>query len=153
MATKTKTAKTAYRRVVTEAEKIRNDEPAMLTVLDPGDVVRQGDVYMIRLGAELPAKAADWEGRQVAKGTTQGSRHTAEGPCELFEPEEDSAASVLAKLIPATSDHQQFFGPVIRASEAWTLAHPEHGDRTVPAGDYLIVQQRAFAQTLRRAAD
>lgn len=149
----TKSAAAAYRKVVTEAEKIKNDEPATLAVLDPGDVIRQGDVYVIRLGDELPTHVSEWEGRQVAEGTTQGSRHTVEGAAKLYRPDDASASAVLTELIPATRAHEQFFGPVIVAEAVWTLAHPEHGDRTLPAGAYLITQQRAFADVLRRQRD
>lgn len=152
-ATKERSAKAAYASVVETAEAIKNDEPASLAVMDSGDVVRQGDVYVVRLGAELPGKARGWEGHQVAPGTTQGSRHVVDGACELYEPNASHATTLLGRLIPAAAEHQQFFGPVIRASEPWTLAHPEHGDRTMPAGDYLITQQRAFADEIRRAAD
>lgn len=152
MATKTKTAASAYKAVVQSAEKIVNSDPATIPFIDAGDTVRQGDVYLIALDAE-PKRQGPYAGRQLAPGNTQGSRHVAEGDCELYTPDEASATAILNRLIPATKGHRQFFGPVILARGPVTITHPEHGDRTLAAGTYLVTQQRTFADEIRRAAD
>lgn len=150
--TKQRTAGVAYTNVLAEAETIKNDAAAALEVMSPSDSCRQGDVYVIMLD-EAPTKASDFAGRQLAPGSTQGSRHVAVGNCELYTPDDASATAILNRLIPATKNHQQFFGPVIQAAEPVTIEHPEHGDRTLPVGTYLCTYQRAYADEVRRAQD
>lgn len=158
MATKTRKKKstspdaaTAFDAVRVAAESIRSDAPATVPAMEPGDVLRQGDLYVIALDSALPGKPT--HARQLAPGTTQGSRHVAEGPCEVVEPEGSAALSALHRLIPATRAHRQFVGPAIHATAPITIAHPEHGDRTLPPGDYLVTYQRAWADEVRRTQD
>lgn len=153
MAAKTMTATLAYNEVARAAEKIRNAEPATIEVMDPSDVLRQGDIYLIRLESCLPADKNPWPSRQLAVGTSQGSRHVAEGECEVYRPVEADAIQALTSLVPATRNHQQFIGPAIHASEPITITHPEHGHRTLPAGDYLVTYQKVWADQARRVAD
>lgn len=145
----------AYSEVARSAEKIRNAEPATIEVMDLGDVVRQGDLYLIRLSGRLEPSPERWPaGRQLAIGLTQGSRHVAEGErCEVYAPDHESAGQALANLLPATGPQRQFFGPAIHAERAVTITHPEHGHRTLPAGDYLVTYQRVWANEVRRVAD
>lgn len=150
--TKTRTAKAAYAAVMKSAESIRNADAATIETVSAGDVVRQGDVYVIALDS-IPAMASAYPGRQLAPGNTQGSRHTAQGECELFTPVEQLTLGILGRLIPASKGQQHFLGPVVKAAAPWTIAHPEHGDRTLPAGTYLVTYQRAWAQEMRRQAD
>lgn len=153
MATKTKTkAATAYQRVASSAEAICNADPATIATMSPGDVVRQGDLYLVALDV-APARAGEYDGRQLAPGATQGSRHVVVGDCELFTPDEADVAGILSRLVPATKGQRHFFGPVILARGPVTVEHPEHGHRTVPAGIYLVTQQRTWAQEIRRAMD
>ncbi len=155
MATKTRknlTAKSAYDRIASVAETIRNGDPAAIAVMSAGDVVRQGDLYLIALD-ESPTKAKPYLGRQLAPGSTQGSRHVVDGECYLFEAESDSALAILNRLIPATEGFEVFLGPAIVAAEPVTITHPEHGHRTLPAGAYLTTYQRSWANEVRRQED
>ena len=148
-----KTAAVAYRKVARTAESIRNGDPETVGSVSPGDCVRQGDLYLVALDRE-PKRSGPYEGRQLATGTTRGSRHVAEGEgVTLYTPDEADAISILNRLVPATRGHQQFLGPVILVPGGVTITHPEHGDRTLEAGVYLVTQQRSWADTLRRAAD
>lgn len=147
------TARLAYRSVCRSAEKIRNSDPAAVEVLSPGDVVRQGDVYLVRLDVE-PEVVGLYGSRQLSPGTTRGSRHVAEGDCETFRVDQADASRVLGRLVPQTEEVIQFFGPMVRAAGPLTVTHPEHGHRTLPSGSYLVVYQRSFARDeVRRARD
>lgn len=156
MATKTRTkaatAKAAYRAVAREAEKIKSDAPATLAAMAAGDVLRQGDIYVVCLDAEVPTTGP--HPRQLAPGTTQGSRHVAGGDCDVLVVDERAATAALNRLVPATRGHAPFLGPLIRARGPVTIAHPEHGDRTLPGGAcYLVTYQRTWADEVRRAQD
>lgn len=152
--TNTLTATQAYNEVASAAEQIANAEPATIEVVDPGDVIRQGDLYLVRLDARLPAAKEPWPSRQLAIGETQGSRHIAEGErCEVYRPIEAEAMKALHRLIPATRDHNQFLGPTLWSPLPITITHPEHGHRTIPAGAYQVTYQRVWANEIRRVAD
>lgn len=153
MAAKTPSAALALSHVRKSAERIRNGDPASIEVMGPGDVVRQGDLYLTCLDCQ-PVKASAFAGRQLAPGTSQGSRHVVEGLCELYTPAESSALDAIHHVVPATKGHRQFLGPVIHAREPITITHPEHGHRTLPAGTYLVTYQRTRLDSeLRRAED
>ncbi|MGE4198638.1 MAG: hypothetical protein AB7G11_16125 [Phycisphaerales bacterium] len=156
MATKTKTLPTAakaYEAISREAERIRNDAYETIETLSEGDTVRQGDLYLVALDQE-PKALGPFGTNQLTPGTTQGSRHVVQGQCEVLRVEEREAIAILNRLVPATRKHdRQFIGPMIRASGPVTVTHPEHGDRTLPAGSYLTTYQRAFGEEIRRQAD
>lgn len=148
----TLTASEAFAQVQSSAEAIRNDAFAEIATASPGDVGRQGDVYLVLLD-ELPEKQGPYAGRQLAPGTTQGSRHVVEGDCELYTPKAESATRILHRLVPATKRFPQILGPTIVAKSPWIERHPEHGDRQWPAGPYQVTYQRAYADTLRAQRD
>lgn len=122
------------------AESVKSDKAHAIPFMDPGDELRQGDLYVTRI-AEVPAGAVKVErpDKQLAPGTTQGSRHCLR-----------SLKSVTLYCIaqPGPLD-----GPVIEARRAFWVDHPEHGNRQLPAGVYAITYQRAFADELRRVQD
>jgi hypothetical protein len=148
------TAARAFREVLTSAEKIKCDDSEVVQAVEPGDVIRQGDVYLVALDSK-PKKAGAFAGRQLAPGDTQGSRHVAEGDCEIYQPEETDAIRILNRLIPETRGETQFLGPVIVAKGAVEITHPEHGNRTLPGEGqaYLVTYQRTGRDTIRRAED
>lgn len=136
----TMTAAKAYRQVAGHAEKIKNDEPQRVATCSPWDGWPQGDVLLVRLDA-LPdgCKKIARPDRQLAPGTTQGSRHCL-----------DSLAGVTLYRL---ADPTPLDGPVILAEREFTVEHPEHGDITLPAGVWGVVYQRAFADEIRRVQD
>ena len=142
----------AYRSVIESAEAIRNGEHAEVGEFSIGDTLRQGDVYITRLGS-APERAGKFPGRQLAPGSTQGSRHVVAGDCELFMPHEADAVAKLAEANPRTKGHEHFVGPVIVAEAPVRIEHPEHGDRTIPAGVYLTTFQKVWANEIRRTRD
>jgi len=115
-----------------------------------GQVAHQGDVYVVRvdrhedvyalnrsLGSPRPMGALT-DRRQVAPGTTQGSRHVVIGDVVVYAPEAD--ASPLE-------------GPTIVSRGEWTLTHPEHASHRFGAGTYVVTHQRDWAEEVRRVAD
>lgn len=149
---KTITASYAYYEVVSEVEKIANANHATIATMSAGDVLRQGDLYILALDkAILDGKPAGT--CQLAPGTTQGSRHIVEGDCDVLIVDPDRAKKVINRLVPSTKGQQLFIGPMIVARSEVTIVHPEHGDRSIPAGVYLTTYQRTWAQEIRRTQD
>jgi hypothetical protein len=101
-----------------------------------GEWIRQGDVYVIRVDEKTP-KGDPLGTRQVALGTSNGSRHVADGPrVEVF------------RAVGAS----EFDYCVVTSPEWWALTHPEHAHFELPCGTYLVRHQRDIA-TRRRVAD
>lgn len=108
-----------------------------------GDVLRQGDVYLMLLD-KLPrgAKAMSKPPLQLAPGTSQGSRHIL-----------DSTEGVTAFTF---ADATEFDGPILKLECERELTHPEHGNWIIPAGIYAVGYQRtqdSVDATNRRVAD
>lgn len=107
-------------------------------------VAHQGDVYVHRVADDHP-RGRRLETRQLARGTTQGSRHVAEGEVEVYEGAE----------FPPTVDARfprDCLGPVVVAPQGWRMPHPEHTDHEMPAGTYQVTYQLDVS-TQRRVAD
>jgi hypothetical protein len=99
--------------------------------IEIGQAIRQGDVY-VRCLASLPAeRGKETSVRQLAPGTTQGSRHCVEGEC---------------KIHGAPEDADRLTGPIIEALGQVVITHPEHAHFALPAGFYQVTYQRDFAQ-------
>jgi len=144
MATKTIDARTAYEDVRSAAEAICSDAHETIRTMSPGDVVRQGDLYLTRLDCEPPGGVPSGA-RQLAPGTTRGARHVVQGDCDVLQVPERAAVEALRRVIPG-ADASQIVGPVIRARGPATITHPEHGDRTLPGHScYLVTYQRAWS--------
>lgn len=133
----TKTATEAHNIVEAAAAKAR-PETRVIEDMQPGQAIRQGDIYLIRLEArpaKLPPAAP---GRQLAPGTTRGSRHCVEGPVTLHE-------------LP---DAGRLNGPLVIATERFLVTHPEHAHFSLPPGAYQVRYQRNFAvERIERVMD
>jgi hypothetical protein len=138
--------------VAKSAEKMHAAEPAKVGTASVGDVVRQGDLYLVCLES-LPAGTKTR--RQLAPGDTQGSRHIAEGECAVYQPKEPAAvAQLIATVCRGANVPQELVGPLVECHGDTTIAHPEHGHRILPAGSvWAVVYQRAFAEEVRRVQD
>lgn len=101
----------------------------MVRTIDVGQHVRQGDVYIERIAPDA-AHGASITDRQLAPGTTKGSRHCVDGDVRLFAPS--------GEVDPLT-------GPIIDASERFTVTHPEHAHISLPSGRYAVTYQRDYA--------
>lgn len=98
-----------------------------------GEHVRQGDVYLQR----IDKRTADWKAttnRQLAPGTSQGSRHIVDGSMKLY-------ASPDARPLDRTGNTVRLLGPQIVAKEPFMLTHPEHAHFQMPAGVYQCSYQ------------
>lgn len=148
---KTITAQSAFRQIASHAERIKNDEREVITMMSPGDNVRQGDLYFVFLDVE--PRITGPHPRQLAPGTSQGSRHVAEGDCEVFSVDTEDAVKIVNRIVPATDGQELFIGPLVRSTAGFEATHPEHGDKVFPAGSILVVYQRSWADLIRRQVD
>jgi len=106
-----------------------------------GDVVRQGDLYLVCIERLLGTETKQ---RQLAPGTTQGSRHVITGDCKIVEKYGKGIANVPKELI----------GPAFTCTSECTIEHPEHGHKILPADTaWAVVYQRAYADEIRRVQD
>lgn len=110
-------------------------------------VAHQGDVYLHRVPDQHPRGKALGT-RQVAVGTTVGSRHVVEGNVEVF------AGTALPNgfKAPEWTSGAEMLGPVVVAEEAFTLTHPEHAHHRLPAGCWQVTYQADYS-TRQRVAD
>lgn len=142
------TATKAFSEVQSQAEKIKSDETERIGTMSSGDVCRQGDLMIVCIPS-LPAKRTPRTDRQLAPGTSQGSRHELVGSVELFDGDKAQVAALIGKPIP-----EQLIGPVFRVTGECELTHPEHGNKILPVGDcFAVVYQRSFAVEARRVLD
>ncbi|MFN3962515.1 MAG: hypothetical protein ACK4NQ_06020 [Fimbriimonadaceae bacterium] len=111
-----------------------------------GEFARQGDIYIVAIDA-VPAGCKPSENRQLAPGTTQGSRHIAEGAVEIYH-RTDHGRIVMAK----NRKGGHAIGPVIVAKDFFTVTHPEHAHVSLPPGVYQVCGQ-IDPVTLRRVQD
>ena len=131
---------------VTEMEKVEQGAAAnvadvrRIETMQEGQIVRQGDIYIHRVSDKHPAGAKTGN-RQLAIGTTQGSRHVIEGDCEVFE------GTTAPDWAP-----RALLGPLVRLFKRGTVTHPEHAHIDLPAGSYQITHQMD-ARTLERVRD
>ncbi len=141
MTTATLTAAESLKRVKESAEKIdRSKSQRFPEAASPGDCFRQGDLYLTLLdGIPKGAVREKQPDRQLAPGTTQGSRHCL-----------DSLAGVKAYRL---ADPTPLDGPILDLAEERTVEHSEHGHVTLPPGVYGVTYQRQFADEIRRVQD
>lgn len=117
--------------------------------IEIGSAIQQGDVYIHRVSDDHPHGEQIGKGSvQVALGTGNGSRHMAEGDVMVFAGHElpDGVNA------PMNVESREICGPVIKASSAWNLTHPEHPHHSLPAGVYQVTYQYD-PQTMRRVQD
>lgn len=106
-----------------------------------GDVVRQGDLYLVNI-AEMP-KGKPTKDRQLAEGNTQGSRHIVQGDVEIVIPDQ-----------PHASINRVLCGPAIHCKGEVEVTHPEHGNKILPEDTtWRVIFQKAHAEEVRRVQD
>jgi hypothetical protein len=137
---KTLTAEKEFTRIQRHAEKIANDAAHEVVTASPGDMWAQGDIGLICLKGLPEGCVVDTRPvAQLAPGMTQGSRHC--------------IADIMSVRLHRLADPTPLDGPIIEASEGFTVTHPEHGDVSLPAGTWGVIYQRAYADDLRRIQD
>lgn len=120
----------AAQRSIERAAKAARPQVRVIEAIKVGQAIRQGDIYVTRI-AVLPAEAhARTNDRQLAPGTTRGSRHVVAGDVEVYTHD----AGSWSRLI----------GPVIVASKRFRIDHPEHAAFDLPPGVYQVTFQRDF---------
>ena len=118
-----------------------NSDMRIITHIEIGQIVRQGDIYINRVddnhthGYELSTK-------QLAEGTTNGSRHIVENHVICY----------LGTTRPEYYNEKAFLGPCIKSDKEFIISHPEHANVKLPAGTYQITHQ-LDARTLQRVRD
>lgn len=133
-----------FEQITQHAESIKNDGAHDLREsMEVGDAWAQGDILIRKINAIADVEEVKSPQRQLAPGTTQGSRHclsTLDG-VTVYQPKD---ANVLE-------------GPVFTTENGVTVEHPEHGDVILGPGCYSITYQRSYdeerREELRRAAD
>ena len=146
MATKVQRAKAE-----TKPEAIINDAPRTFVDFPVGTVAHQGDVMFVRI-ASLPA-GKPRKNRQLADGTTQGSRHILEGG-EVFDCEPGEVARLIGQACKGLNVDARYIGPVFRTKDTEAdVVHPEHGDHCYRGQDWVIatVFQRSLDAEEREA--
>lgn len=120
---------------ITEAAESSPADVRFIRTMQIGDVARQGDVYCMRVADDV-GRGKETAERQLAPGTTKGSRHVVVGEVRVFE--------------PARRGEQ--VGPIVVAEQRFVVEHPEHAHFSLPAGTYQVGYQLDY-QTRRRVAD
>lgn len=145
MATKVQNAADAV-EAITKAKP--DAEVRVCRRIEIGRAIHQGDCYLHRVAEDHP-RGKQLGTRQVAVGTTIGSRHIVEG--------DGVAVFTGAKLpdgftVPRGLQESDLLGPVVVADEPFTLTHPEHAHHKLPRGVYQVTYQ-ADLVSMRRVAD
>lgn len=120
--------------------------------LSVGDVVRQGDLYLVNIG-DTPTKGEVSNDRQLAVGNTIGARHIAEGSCIVRRgPETVEALHGLGGAHAAVP--VELVGGSLEIRGKTTITHPDHGHKTFNEPTNVVwYHQRMFAKEVRRVAD
>lgn len=119
-------------------ESLVNDAPRTFTDAEfpVGTVAHQGDVMFVRI-ARLPA-GRPRKNRQLAEGTTQGSRHILKGG-EVFDCDPREVARLIGQACAGIQVDVRYVGPVFRTREGQAdVVHPEHGDHCYRGEDWVI---------------
>jgi len=103
-------------------------ETRTIAEMSVGEWVRQGDVYIEKV--DSLSGWGETTDRQLAPGTTQGSRHMVVGSVTVF------ACPNTAQVVRG-----RMAGPQIDAKEPFRVGHPEHADMELPAGTYQVWYQ------------
>lgn len=106
----------------------------------PGAYVRQGDVLLTFCKPGKEKRGERVSERQLAPGSTQGSRHIAEGDVAIYAPATPSP----------------LIGPLLVVGEGGcTITHPEHRHYRLPAGSEVRVtyERDLGAEEIARVQD
>lgn len=135
-----KTAQEAYIEIEKHANEKANQEVRHIEKMEVGQVFRQGDIYLHRVAADH-LRGEKTQNRQLAPGSTQGSRHCVGDNVSVFMGVKPPATAIRALI-----------GPVIVSDERFTLRHPEHAHGSFPAGTYQVTYQ-LDPRTMQRSLD
>lgn len=141
------TTDTVLREQADHAHKVQNDDAKDMSVFAAGDVMPQGDLYIVGLKS-LPKSAKPRMLRQLAEGGTRGSQHVHEGG-DIYDCDPGEVVSCI-KYATGREIAPQYIGPVFVGG---SIRHPEHGDHeNYPAGQVCaVVYQRSLDAEEREA--
>jgi hypothetical protein len=134
-------AQDVHAEIEREAKAKAVAEVRMVEKIEIGQAIRQGDIYVHRVSPSHP-HGRRLQSRQLAIGESQGSRHVAELPADVYE----------GTQLPPTCDRRTFLGPCIVAPARFTIVHPEHAHFSLPEGTYQVTHQ-TDAKTMERVID
>lgn len=137
MSSQTITPMQAHERIAASA-RAPLTETRVVSKIAVGEFVRQGDVYLERI-ASLTEGWTKTDNRQLAPGTSPGSRHVVGAGPALFVSPEMTPRENVGRTV-------RLLGPQIEAKEAFVLEHPEHAHMALPAGCYQSSYQLDFQQ-------
>ena len=107
---------------------------------------RQGDVYLTRIENFDRTGFEKTANRQIAEGSTKGSRHTVDETVTVWKNKTENKT-------PAHNGVGFLsLGPVIESKDRFHLSHPEHADLSFPGGCYQVSFQ-TDGQTMARVLD
>jgi len=139
----------AVRVVKESAESMHAAKTERIGSPSVGDVVRQGDLYLVCVDS-LP-QGSITEDRQLAPGTTQGSRHVLQGDCVIHK---GVTVSDYPSNQAVSKIHPILVGPAFYCKGEVTVTHPEHGDKILPADTtWQVIYQQVWADEVRRVRD
>ena len=147
--TKTKTAIEALEKIQSAAD------TASMEVRDVGDLeigqaIHQGDVYLWRVPSNHP-KGELLGTRQIAVGTSVGSRHVVEGR-EVFVYAGVKYPEGFTE--PEGCPPNTLLGPVVVVKGgSMLLTHPEHAHHCVKGAQTFQTTYQFDARTMRQVAD
>lgn len=101
-----------------------------------GQVAHQGDVYLHRVTSDHP-RGKLLGTRQIAVGTTIGSRHIVEGNVEVYE----GKALPPGFALPEGARDSDVLGPVVVVKSSAVLTHPEHAHHALDCGVDQVTYQ------------
>jgi hypothetical protein len=126
---------------ISQAAKPRQ-EMRVIKSIQPGQMIRQGDIYLVCISGMTDIKVFDnikvtvaeytkpvktnKKHHQLVPGSTMGSRHMVD-------------SKVMMSLNP--TNKSSLVGPILRSVEAFEVTHPEHAHFRMPAGEYLVCYQ------------
>lgn len=134
----------------TKPEILINDEQREFTDADwpVGSVAHQGDLILVRIKS-LPKSKTPRINRQLAEGSTQGSRHVLEGGV-LFDVDKSALLSAIKSVCTQADLQERYIGPAFQTKDQTILTHPEHGDHSYEEGMVVaVVYQRSLDAELR----
>jgi hypothetical protein len=114
--------------------------------LEIGTRLHQGDVYLHVVADDHP-RGKKLGTRQVAVGTTIGSRHIVVGDdVEVYEGKKLPPCF----KVPEWCSERQMLGPVVVGT--LNLTHPEHAHHKAPCGTFQVTYQADYS-TRQRVSD
>jgi len=133
----------AYAAATHRPERVVNDESKFLAGFSVGDVSHQGDLIVVAI-PRLPKSARARARRQLADGSTQGSRHVLERG-DVFDADPAEVAALVREANGSVVDPRYVGAVFVSPADptADDLTHPEHGNHGYPAGTVCaVVYQR-----------